>query len=241
MSLRFIVPVAALALAMVVPSSPAAAAPAGAAGGPKVRVHVDTDLFGFTHFDPDASDSADANVNTLGFGLGRLSLIDGGTAFFDRPLIAFGAGVVLLDGHAVLGARAGFVVDGVLRNGSNDTSVGGRLVPYFNYMFDPIGRVRPYIGLRFGLGGGTTTAEGEFAGEITRDRISVIYPIVGVQGGVHVFLAERVSLDPGLSFDYAAPHGKSKRLEPMEGADTGFELAGHVLNAAITLGLSAWF
>lgn len=243
MSLRFALPVAALALAIVLPSSPAAAAPPAnpPAQGARVRVHVDTDFFGFTHYDPDASNSADANVNTLGFGLGRLSLIDGGTAFFDRPLLAFGVGAVLLGGHAVLGARAAFVVDGVLRSGSNDTAVGGRLVPYFNYMFDPIGRVRPYLGLRFGFGGGSTTIEGDFAGEPTRDRISVIYPIVGVQGGVHVFLAERISLDPGLSFDYAAPHAKTKRLEPMEGEDTGFELAGHVLNAAITLGLSAWF
>lgn len=43
---------------------------------------------------------------------------------------------------------------------------------------------------------------------------------------MHVFLAERVSLDPGLSLDYAAPHAKTKRLEPMEGENTELELAG---------------
>lgn len=232
----------ALALAIVVPSI-ATAAPAAGSPGPgsaRVRVHVDTDFFGFTHYDPDASDSPDANVETLGFGPGRLSLIDGAGAF-DRPLITFGAGAVLLGGHLVVGARAGFVIDGVLRSGSNDTSVSGRLVPYANYVFDPLGRVRPYVGLRFGFGGGTTTVEGNFAGEPTRERNSVIYPLVGAQGGAHVFLVDHVSLDPGLSFDYAAPHTKTRQLEPMEGEDNGYQLAGHVLNVAITLGLSLWF
>jgi hypothetical protein len=204
-------------------------------------VHVDTDFFGFTHFDPDASDSPDANVQTLGFGIGRLSLIDGGTALFDRPLIAFGVGAVILGGRAVVGARAAFVVDGFLRDGANDTALGGRLVPYFNFMFKQSGRIRPYVGVRVGFGGGSLTTEGDFAGTPTRDRISVIYPIAGVQGGVHVFLADRISLDPGLALDYAAPFGKTKRLEPDNGADTELELAGHVLNAAVTLGLSMWF
>lgn len=241
MPLRSVVPVTVLALAIVLPSAPAHAAPSSGAAGAKVRVHVDTDFFGFTHYDPESSDNPSANVNTLGFGVGRLSLIDGGTALFDRPLIAFGAGAVILGGRAVVGARAAFVVDGFLRDDSNDTAVGGRLVPYFNYIFNQRGRVRPYIGLRFGLGGGSLTTEGEFGGAPTRDRISVIYPIVGAQGGVHVFLADRVSLDPGLAFDYAAPFGKTQRLEPDNGVDTELELAGHVLNAALTLGLSMWF
>jgi hypothetical protein len=245
MSVRSFVPVAVLALAIVLPSSASAATPATASApgnaGARVRVHVDTDFFGFTHFDPDASDSPDANVQTLGFGIGRLSLIDGGTALFDRSLIAFGVGAVILGGRAVLGARAAFVVDGILRDGGNDTTLGGRLVPYFNFMLRQSGRVRPYIGVRLGFGGGSSTLVGEFGGMPTRDRISVIDPLAGAQGGVHVFLVDRISLDPGLSFDYAAPFGKTQRLEPDNGAETDLELVGHVLNAAVTLGLSMWF
>jgi len=230
---------AATATAPAAASAPAPASSAGNASA-RVRVHVDTDFFGFTHFDPDASDSTDANVNTLGFGLGRLTLIDGGTALFDRSLLAFGVGAVILGGRAVVGARAAFVMDGVLRDSSNSTTFGGRLVPYFNYMFKQSGRVRPYIGVRLGFGGGSATIEGEFAGDATRDRVNVIYPLVGAQGGVHVFLTDRISLDPGLSLDYAAPFGKTKRIEPASDTDPDLQFVGHVLNAAITLGLSMW-
>jgi hypothetical protein len=232
-----------LVLALGPASSPAAAAPAPSTSPPaKVRVHFDTDFFGFTHFNPESSDRPEANVNTLGFGIGRLSLIDGGTALFDRSLLALGVGGVILGGRAVVGARVAFVVDGFLRDGGNDTALGGRFVPYFNYMFNPAGRVRPYIGARVGFGGGAATTEEDFGGATTRSRISVIYPLVGAQGGVHVFLVERVSLDAGLAFDYAAPFGKSAQIEPPPDTDEpGFEQVGNVLNAAVTLGLSAWF
>lgn len=245
MLLRSLLLAAAPALALGLASSPAAAAPAPSANPPaKVRVHVDTDFFGFTHFNPESSDRPEANVNTLGFGIGRLSLLDGGAALFDRSLLSVGVGGVILGGRAVVGARVAFVVDGFLRDGGNDTALGGRLVPYFDYMFDPAGRVRPYIGAHFGLGGGAVTSEEEFGGATTRSRASVLYPIVGAHGGVHVFLVERVSLDAGLAFDYAAPFGKAAQIEPTPPPDTdepGFEQVGNVLNVAVTLGLSAWF
>lgn len=245
MPLRSLLPAAALVLALGLASAPAAAAPTPAANpSPRVRVHFDTDFFGFTHWNPESSDRPEANVNTLGFGIGRLSLIDGGTALLDRSLLALGVGAVILGGRAVVGARVAFVVDGFLRDGGNDTALGGRLVPYFNYMFNPAGRVRPYIGARLGFGGGAVTSEEQFGGATTRSRVSVIYPLVGAQGGVHVFLVERVSLDAGLAFDYAAPFGKAEQIEPAPPPDTdepGFEQVGNVLNAAVTLGLSAWF
>jgi hypothetical protein len=245
MSLRSLLPAAALVLALGLSSLAVAAAPPPSANPPaKVRVHVDTDFFGFTHYNPENSDSSAANVNTLGFGIGRLSLIDGGAALFDRSLLGIGVGGVILGGRAVVGARVAFVVDGFLREGGNDTALGGRLVPYFNYMFNPSGRVRPYIGARFGFGGGAVTSEEEFGGAVTRSRFSVIYPIVGAQGGAHIFLVERVSLDAGLSFDYVAPFGKAEQIEPAPppgSEEPGFEQAGNVFNVAVTLGLSAWF
>jgi hypothetical protein len=241
---RLLPPAAALALTLALwPSTTAAAAPS-ADPPAKVRVHIDTDFFGFTHFNPQDNDEDDSNTNIVGFGIGRLSLIDGGVQLLDRSLLTFGVGGVILGGRAVVGARVGFVVDGILRGNANDTVVGGRLVPYFNYMFNPSGRIRPYIGARFGVGGGSITTETDIGGQVARVRAGVIYPLVGAQGGIHVFLVERVSLDAGLSFDYAAPHTRATQLEPEpppEAPDDDFDKAGDAINVAVTLGLSAWF
>jgi hypothetical protein len=242
MSVRFVVPMATLALAAALPS-PASAAPT-ADPPAKVRVHVDTDLFGFTHYDPDDNDADGSNTNIVGFGLGRPTIIDGGRALFDRSVLGFGIGGLILQRRAVIGARVAFVVDGYLSGDDNDTAVGGRLVPYFNYMFGPFGRVRPYVGAHVGFGGGSITFEEDFGGAVTRSRVGVIYPIAGVQGGAHIFLVDRVSLDAGLSFDYLAPHSKVTQLEPPPdpaAPEDDFDKDGNVFNVAITLGLSAWF
>lgn len=235
---------AALGTWLALAPATASAAPS-AAPDAKVRVHVDTDFFGFSHFNPDDNDDDDSNLNVVGFGVGRPSFIDGGL-IAARPVLTFGIGALLLNNHAVLGARVAFVVDGVLQGNDNNTIVAGRLVPYFNYMFNPSGRFRPYIGARFGFGGGASTYENvNEEGEVTgRGTNHTIYPIVGLQGGVHIFLVERVSLDAGLAFDYAAPHSRGVVREPPpppEADEDDFDKDGDAINVAVTLGLSAWF
>ncbi|MEM9454901.1 MAG: hypothetical protein AAGF11_12030 [Myxococcota bacterium] len=223
---------------------PASALAAPSANPPaKVRVHVDTDVFGFSHYNPQDNDADDSNTNVVGFGIGRPTFIDTGNfVIFDRPVLAFGVGGVILDGRAVIGARAAFTVDGVLRGNDNDTYVAGRLVPYFNWMFNPRGRIRGFLGGRFGFGGAAVTFE-EFDDPdfVVRRQFNSIYPIVGVQGGMHIFIVERVSLDPGLSFDYIAPHSRSHRVEPDPEPVGDFDKDGDAVNFAVTFGLSAWF
>ncbi|MCA9708000.1 MAG: hypothetical protein KDK70_19260 [Myxococcales bacterium] len=234
---------------LVLTGTPAHAAPS-ANPDAKVRVHVDTDFFGVTHFNPQDNDAAGSNINVVGFGIGRPTFIDGSLLdanvfLINRPVLAFGVGGVLLGGRAVLGARAAFTVDGAIRRDVNNaTFVAGRLVPYFNWMFNPAGRVRGFIGGRFGMGGAAITTDNDIAGTPVRGRFNSIYPIVGVQGGLHIFVVERVSLDPGLSFDYAAPHSRFRQLDPEPPPDTpvdDFDKDGDSINFAVTFGLSAWF
>lgn len=223
---------------------PASALAAPSANPPaKVRVHVDTDFFGVSHYNPQDNDADDSNTNVVGFGIGRPTFIDAGNfVIIDRPVLAFGVGGVILGGRAVIGARAAFTVDGVLRGDDNDTYVAGRLVPYFNWMFNPRGRIRGFLGGRFGFGGAAVTFEDFDDG--TRFRRNSIYPIVGVQGGLHIFIVDRVSLDPGMSFDYIAPHSRTTQLEPVPPPDAptdDFDKDGDAINFAVTFGLSAWF
>lgn len=253
-------PAAALMLGLTLCSAPASAAPPidpdptvhpatarrrdRADLDARFRVHIDTDWLGYTHFDPDDTDRDGSNTNVVGFGLGRLSLIDTGAGpiVLDRPLLAFGVGAVVLGGRAVVGARLSFVVDGVLRDDADDIAVAGRFVPYFNYAFNPRGAVQPYLGARFGLGGGSVTSESELAGELRRTRVGNIYPIVGVQGGAYVFLHEHVSVDLGLALDYVAPFARVVQLEPPPDVeDDDYDKLGDVVNLALTLGVSAWF
>lgn len=238
---------AALGLALVagllLPGASALAAPS-ANPDAKVRVHVDTDFFGVSHFNPQDNDADGSNVNVVGFGIGRPSFIDGGPLVIARPVLTFGVGGVILGGRAVVGARAAFVVDGVLQDDNNTSVVTGRLVPYFNWMFKPIGRLRGFLGGHFGFGGAAVTIEDDLAGNPIRNRFNSIYPIVGVQGGLHIFVVERVSLDPALSFDYLAPHSRSRQIDPEPPPDAptdDFDKDGDAINFAITFGLSAWF
>jgi hypothetical protein len=106
-------------------------------------------------------------------------------------------------------------------------------------MFGPFGRVRPWIGLRFGLGGAAYHYEtvdvgtGEVVDAVDRS----IFPIVGLHGGAHIFVAASVSVDLGLTFEYAAPHAQSCDPDCND-----FDKAGDWFNLAMPYaGLSAWF
>lgn len=209
-----------------------------------VRLHIDTDFLGYTYFNADDEAGLTPDTHAIGFGVGRLSLIDagGGPLLFDRAMLALGVGVVLARGRVVVGTRLAFLVDGYLRESGDQSIVAGRFVPYANYMFNPAGRLRPFVGVRVGLGGGAATTSTDVLGDEVRSRFSTIYPIAGAQGGAYIFLADQISLDAGLSVDYAAPFGRTVQLEPdVADADDDFDKIGDAVNLAATLGLSLWF
>jgi hypothetical protein len=230
-------------------SNTADAAPAGSRSK-RFRFHGQTDVFGFTHFNPDGSGAPD--INTVGFGFGRLRAIDrnlfnpagGGILLIGTaaPSWGLGFGFLLLDSQLEIGARFSFAVDGTFWEDSDDrlTVVGGQLVPYVRGIFLPQSQFRPYVEGRFGLGGAAVNFEDESSGTITRGN--TVYPVVGIGGGVHMFILESFSFDLGLNFDYFAPHSRSE-IDPDVGptVEEDYEKDGDAISLGIMAGFSVWF
>lgn len=207
-----------------------------------LRVHIDTEALGgaWTNVDGDPDGDGNDNGNSLSFGAGlsRSSLIDSGPAVFSRPLIGFGLGYVFADDRAILGAKLGLSVDGFGIDSSVRTvAIGGRFVPYFQWMFLPDRWFRPYVEGRVGLGGSAASQDVDVIGRTTGH---VIYPVLGAGGGAHFFPREWFSIDVGLNVDYAAPFTRTT-FEDNDMDDTNFNKAADVVNFGVLLGMSVWF
>ncbi|MBC8072254.1 MAG: hypothetical protein IAG13_28290 [Deltaproteobacteria bacterium] len=205
----------------------------------RLRVHVDTEVLGGAWSRTEAADGS-GNEDTISFGggLARPSLLDNGTAVFSRPVFGFGLGYVFADDHAVLGAKLAFTVDGYnIDSDANTVALGGRFVPYFQWMFMPEHWVRPYVEVRVGFGGSSATQDLEDTGKTTG---LVIYPMVGAGGGLHLFPREWFSVDLGLNVDYVAPYTRTTYRDDDQD-DTDFDKAADVVNFGVLLGMSVWF
>ncbi len=203
-----------------------------------LRVHVDSEALGGAWSSRDGNDvDGGGDTVTFGAGLARPSLLDDG-AIFSRPLFGFGLGWVFAEDRAVLGAKIGLTVDGYGIDGSRPTvAAGGRFVPYFHWMFLPKRMVRPWLEARVGLGGSASSTD---VPDIGRRRDSVIYPIVGAGGGVHIFPRDWFSVDLGFNLDYAAPYARTT-FRADDQTDTDWEKAADVVNFGVLLGMSTWF
>lgn len=242
LTLALTVPLVALALPALAEAAPPAEGIADTTDD-KVRFHIATDFFSFIHYNPDGGND-DANVNVIGFGFGRPTAVDrSAPVFFGSGVLSLGVGGIILDGRAAVGGQVAFTVDGLDVGDDGGTLVAGRLVPYFNWMFRPRKRFRPFIGGLFGFGGGTVTTEVDNPlGDDFRVTQHVIYPVVGAQGGVHIFIVDAVSLDLSLAFEYAAPHERVTSNDDDFDDDDDWDKAGDVINLAFArVGLSAWF
>lgn len=210
------------------------------AEGSRLRVHVDSEALGGAWSRRDGNGPSRDSLS-FGAGLARPSLIDSGAGMFSRPLFGFGLGHVFSRHRAVLGAKLAVSVDGYDIDASTRTvAVGGRLVPYFHWMFLPGHRVRPYGEARVGLGGSATSMDVYTNDEIGRTTGNVVYPIFGVGAGVHFFPRNWFSVDVGLNVDYAAPFGRTTFRDP-DRDDTDWNKAADVVNFGLLLGMSSWF
>jgi hypothetical protein len=208
------------------------------ADGARLRLNIESEALGGSYFASD-SEGVDDSLS-FGFGLARPSLVDGGNAVFARPLLSIGLGYLFPGERAILGAKVAFTVDGYgIQNADRLVAVGGRLVPYFQWMFLPERWARPYVEVRAGFGGSGTTAR-DRDGVDGRVTTGFIYPMVGAGGGVHLFPREWFSIDLGLNVDYVAPFSRTKADEDPPG-DSDWDKVGDVINFGLALGVSAWF
>lgn len=209
------------------------------AEGTRLRVHVDSEALGGAWSRTAGRDGvpSDSSVQ-FGAGIARPSLLDGGTAVFSRPMFGFGLGYVFAEDRAIVGAKLSVSVDGYAIDSDRRTlAVGGRVVPYFQWMFMPHRWIRPYLEARVGMGGSASVADVEGSGRTTGH---IIYPMVGAGTGVHMFPRDWFSVDLGLNVDYAAPFGRTTYKDD-ELDDTSWDKAADVVNFGVLLGMSTWF
>jgi hypothetical protein len=204
-----------------------------------LRFSIESEVLGgsWSQLDNPAMGVDDDSLS-FGFGFGRPSALDDGSVLFTRPVLGMGLGWVFADDRAVLGAKLALTVDGYgIDDDGRRAVVGGRLVPYFHWMFLPDRKVRPYLEARVGFGGAASATDDDMTG---RSTTHVIYPMVGGGGGVHFFPRDWFSVDLGLNVDYAAPFGKTT-FKDEDQDDTDFDKIGDVVNFGLLLGVSAWF
>lgn len=230
-----------IATGLMVAAQAAEAAPkAKGAAGKRFRLHFDTDLLGFTHVNLDGDNGTeDADrENSLGFGIGRLTLAD---ATINSMGIGFG--YLFLDERAVIGGRFSLVVDGSgLGESSKSTNFRSQFAPYFKWMFLPGRWIRPYVEGRVGIGGGvvsgTNTDDSGIETQLVQNRL---YAFGGPGGGVHLFPVDYFSVDLGLNVTLAGSYEKSRtRIEDTEMTED-WDNEAFILNVAAMVGVSTWF
>lgn len=200
----------------------------------RLRVHIDTQAAGgaWVHRDVAPPDMSRDSLS-FGLGVGRPSMLDDGAALFSRPIIGFGLGYLFDNQRTLFGAKLALTLDGYgLSDDAPTFAVGGRFVPYLQWMFRPGHALRPWVEGRVGLGG-LSTMRGQ-------TNTQVLYPIVGAGTGVHVFAREWFSVDAGFDLDYAAPLLRSSERDAAQGASQWRKRAD-VIGFGLVLGLSTWF
>lgn len=208
----------------------------------RVRVHVDTNLIGWTRAwnwsdDPDVPDS---HTDVVGFGLGRPTQRGSATYLAGTQLVGLGAAGIINRWVAV-GARTGISFDNVNYDTTSDGTrlLGGQLVPYVHVMLLNEAVVVPFVEARAGFGGARQRyldVDVPDGGEALVVR-GLIYPTIGGGGGVHFFVAELISIDLALGVDHRWVFQKIETT----GVDGDYDKAARELELGVEAGLSLWF
>lgn len=209
------------------------------------RLHIDTDAFAWRRWTSWTGNETDDKARSS---TDSLSIL-GGAPMFGVPgtgpagNVTFGYGYGIRE-RLVIGARLGvgwqqFTAPD--REKAAKRAVAYNFTPYIELVLRPGFKVRPYLGARVGLGGSSLT---DVAGDVTT-RSSTLGPVLGVSGGIHAFVTERVSIDAALSFDYALAYARNKVTNA--GSDnmimdqkTDFARTARLPNVALVVGLSVW-
>lgn len=256
-------------------STATGAAPAGAADPEsrvkgKLRLHLDTDFFGWTHGrefnDPDADlpPHEIIKVNRVGFGFARplqgdsssVVASDLDSVLYSAGSSMFGLGLGYgVTKHLIVGARMGLSFDHLSSPNDNDADTKSTF-NYFSTVFTPYlevlplttGRVLPFILFRTGFSAGalgyrehgTSPLTGDYS---TLSRSSTIAPTVGLGGGAHFFITDAFSFDASLMFDYRWYFSKSlsRDSETDVTDETDWRRTWQSFTLGAVVGFSVWF
>lgn len=245
-------------LLALAPSAAQAAGPGRPEG--KVRLHVDTEFFGWTQvrgfYDP-REDPPPGNPRTNVVGFGALRPLRGDAAadqvpYVLQPLIGLGVGYGVHK-NIVVGVRTGFNFDRVRnRNDIADPNVfsvsrafSAVMLPYLEILPIAEGRILPFIMFRGGFSGavlGDRTV-GELAGVPFEelDRTGVLAPQVGLGAGAHFFVTPGFSLDLSGNFDYRWIFARERQFGANADPPGPWDRRAQSFTLSIGFGLSAWF
>lgn len=191
-SIRHTLPGLAALVVLLTAGAASAAEPARYTAEKKLRLHIDTDLFGWTQgrpwYEPDARPDPDPHtrVNVIGFGAMRPLLLDrtagggfdfgSGAVFTGGSMFALGLGYGV-HRHVVVGARLGLAFDRLRVRSDADMDApddftvfryfGGVFTPYIEILPVPEGRILPYFLFRTGIAG--TVAGAHTKGSVVLD------------------------------------------------------------------------
>lgn len=253
--------------AFLIAGAVSAAEPVRYTAEKKLRLHFDTDLFGWTQgrrwYEPEDRPDPDPNarINIIGFGAIRPLLIDRtssgsfdfgtGTVYTGGSMFALGLGYGV-HRHVVVGARLGLAFDRMRprsdavidANGSTTFRFfSGVFTPYIEVLPIPEGRILPYFLFRAGLAGSAVGTRTAMEPVDTLGRQSAISPTLGVGAGAHFFLIPQFSLDLGLNFDYRWIFSRdySKNFATGDTVEADWTRSIQGFNLGLNLGLSVWF
>jgi hypothetical protein len=233
---------AALALALSCPAAFAQCADGADCSqksGGRVRLDLNLDLVGFSYLEV-ADGESSSGYRSYGFDIG--------------PASRFGIGISCnLNGRLSLGARVAFGFSSASQkwdfhggdHPKTDIDVDYAVLPYLEYAFGA-GRIRPFLTVVAGVDGAVSRSRREGyddTGEWTDKHTAVLtLGALGLGGGLHVFLADRISLDLWLL--EAVGFGRMRTTQDMDGGtepdDIEDEHFAWRSRTEIVLGLTGW-
>jgi hypothetical protein len=198
----------------------------------KTRAHFDLEAFYW--------------VGAIGLPRGgnELEIRNDAVGVFGTPRFPLGVGLGYgLSENMVIGARIDFSAD-PNDFGPSGVTLRAGIAPYVELMFLRERHVRPFVQLRAGLGGGRSFARVPGRRALESTGAAIVYPLVGLGLGTHVFLSEEVSFDAllGLEHRWNVRRQQSSVATVLEDVEvTRWQMIDTSLSIALTFGFSRWF
>jgi hypothetical protein len=175
----------------------------------------------------------------------QLQIRNDAVGVFGHPRFPLGFGLGYgLSENMVIGARLDFSADMRDDLGPGGVTLRAGISPYLEFLFLRDNHVRPFAQLRAGVGGGRTFVRVPGQRALESTGASIVYPLIGLALGTHVFFSEEVSFDAmlGLEHRWNVRRQRGTEITVLEDVEvTRWQLLDTSVSIAFTLGFSRWF